>query len=56
MNDEARAQELLDLGALFVAVANDQVLLRKSADDVAARFKARSLPPAPAAPAAPATY
>jgi 4-hydroxy-2-oxoheptanedioate aldolase len=53
MNDEPRAQELLDLGALFVAVANDQVLLRKTADDVAARFKQRG---APKKPEGPATY
>jgi 4-hydroxy-2-oxoheptanedioate aldolase len=39
MLDEPRARECLDLGALFVAVATDQVLLRKAADDVAARFK-----------------
>jgi 4-hydroxy-2-oxoheptanedioate aldolase len=53
MIDEPRAKECLALGALFVAVATDQVLLRKSADEVAARFKRQS--PAPAAPAA-ATY
>jgi 4-hydroxy-2-oxoheptanedioate aldolase len=41
MLDEARALECLDLGALFVAVCTDQVLLRKSADDVAARFARR---------------
>ncbi len=39
MLDEPRARECLDLGALFVAVATDQVLLRKAADEVAARFK-----------------
>ncbi len=38
MLDEPRARECLDLGALFVAVGTDQVLLRKSADDLAARF------------------
>ncbi|USE77809.1 aldolase/citrate lyase family protein [Cupriavidus gilardii] len=38
MLDEKRAQECLDLGALFVAVGTDQVLLRKSADDLAKRF------------------
>lgn len=38
MLDEKRAQECLDLGALFVAVGTDQVLLRKSADDLARRF------------------
>jgi 4-hydroxy-2-oxoheptanedioate aldolase len=38
MVDETRARECLELGALFVAVATDQVLLRKAADEVAARF------------------
>ncbi|TWG78944.1 4-hydroxy-2-oxoheptanedioate aldolase [Cupriavidus gilardii J11] len=38
MLDEKRARECLDLGALFVAVGTDQVLLRKSADDLATRF------------------
>lgn len=42
MIDEARAQECLDLGAVFVAVANDQVLLRKAADDIARRFQERN--------------
>ncbi len=57
MNDEPRARELLDLGALFVAVANDQLLLRKTADEVAARFRApRGPTTAPSAPPAPATY
>jgi 4-hydroxy-2-oxoheptanedioate aldolase len=56
MNDEPRARELLDLGALFVAVANDQLLLRRSADDIAARFKQRGAPAAPASAPAPATY
>ncbi|MGY8524549.1 aldolase/citrate lyase family protein [Paracidovorax citrulli] len=41
MLDEKRAQELLDLGALFVAVGTDQVLLRKSTDDLAQRFGRR---------------
>jgi len=53
MIDEPRARECLALGALFVAVATDQVLLRKSADDVAARFQ-RQLPAAAAA--APPSY
>lgn len=48
MLDEKRAQELLDLGALFVAVGTDQVLLRKSTDDLAQRF-GRSPGAAPAA-------
>ncbi|CAG9166702.1 aldolase/citrate lyase family protein [Cupriavidus respiraculi] len=38
MLDEKRAQQCLDLGALFVAVGTDQVLLRKSTDDLAGRF------------------
>ncbi|MFC4276241.1 aldolase/citrate lyase family protein [Achromobacter aloeverae] len=45
MLDEKRARACLDLGALFVAVATDQVLLRKAADDVAARY-AQHLGPA----------
>jgi 4-hydroxy-2-oxoheptanedioate aldolase len=49
MIDEPRAHECLQLGALFVAVATDQVLLRKAADDVAARF-------ANAAPSQPVSY
>jgi 4-hydroxy-2-oxoheptanedioate aldolase len=44
MIDEQRARECLELGALFVAVATDQVLLRKSADDVAARFARTTAP------------
>ncbi|QNK73864.1 4-hydroxy-2-oxo-heptane-1,7-dioate aldolase [Variovorax sp. PAMC28562] len=58
MLDEPRARECLNLGALFVAVATDQVLLRKAADDVAARFKSASVSGAPvnAAAKAPATY
>jgi 4-hydroxy-2-oxoheptanedioate aldolase len=51
MPDEARARECLDLGALFVAVCTDQVLLRKAADEAAARFRQR-----PAAAPAPASY
>ncbi|GJG97856.1 aldolase/citrate lyase family protein [Cupriavidus pauculus] len=38
MLDETRAQECLDLGALFVAVGTDQVILRKHADALAERF------------------
>jgi 4-hydroxy-2-oxoheptanedioate aldolase len=38
MLDEKRARRCLELGALFVAVATDQVLLRKSADETAARY------------------
>jgi len=44
MLDEKRAQECLDLGALFVAVGTDQVLLRKSADDLARRFQTATEP------------
>lgn len=51
MIDESRARECLELGALFVAVATDQVLLRKSADEVAARFRRDAPSPSPAAPA-----
>jgi len=39
MLDEKRAQECLDLGALFVAVGTDQVILRKHADALAERFQ-----------------
>ena len=41
MLDEPRARQCLDQGALFVAVATDQVLLRKACDETAARFAAR---------------
>ena len=41
MLEEPRARECLDMGALFVAVATDQVLLRKACDDIAARFSGR---------------
>jgi len=44
MLDEKRARACLELGALFVAVATDQVLLRKAADDVAARFAQHRTP------------
>ena len=37
--NEERARECLALGALFVAVALDMVLLREAADACAARFK-----------------
>ncbi len=56
MLDEARARECLDLGALFVAVGTDQVLLRKTADDLAGRFRRTSGMPAPAAPPATGGY
>lgn len=51
MLDEPRARECLDQGALFVAVATDQVLLRKACDDIAARFAGRRV-----ADTAPAIY
>ena len=35
-----RAQQCLELGALFVAVGMDMLLLRAGADALAARFKA----------------
>ena len=40
--NEDRARECLALGALFVAVALDMVLLREAADACAARFKQQS--------------
>jgi len=39
MVDEARARECLDLGAQFVAVALDTILLRDGLDAAAARFR-----------------
>lgn len=39
MVDEARARECLDLGAQFVAVAMDMLLLRNGLEGAAARFK-----------------
>jgi 4-hydroxy-2-oxoheptanedioate aldolase len=39
MVDEARARECLALGAQFVAVSMDLILLRTAADAVAAKFK-----------------
>ncbi len=42
VNNEDRARECLALGAQFVAVALDMVLLREAADACAARFKANS--------------
>lgn len=41
-----RAQQCLDLGALFVAVGMDMLLLRAGADALAARFKAGHITPA----------
>ena len=42
MVDETRARDLLERGALFVAVAMDMLLLRNAADATAARFKTGS--------------
>ena len=42
MVDEARARECIALGAQFVAVGMDLILLRTAADAVAARFKDQS--------------
>lgn len=42
MLDEAQAQECLELGALFVAVAMDMLLLARGAEAVAARFRNES--------------
>jgi 2,4-dihydroxyhept-2-ene-1,7-dioic acid aldolase len=42
MVNEARARECLDLGALFVAVALDTLLLRDAADGTIARFRGES--------------
>ena len=39
--NEARAREVLDLGALFVAVGLDMLLLRDAADALASRFVTR---------------
>lgn len=56
MLDEARARECLDQGALFVAVGTDQVLLRKTADDLAGSFQRTPGASAPAAPPATGGY
>ncbi|KAF1050799.1 MAG: 4-hydroxy-2-oxo-heptane-1,7-dioate aldolase [Stenotrophomonas maltophilia] len=48
MVDEARARELLDLGALFVAVAIDLVLLRIAVDQKAGAFREMTREPASA--------
>lgn len=54
MVDQARARECLDLGAQFVAVALDTLLLRDGLDAAAARFRAPG--PAAAKPPAAAGY
>jgi len=54
MVDEARARECLDLGAQFVAVALDTILLRNGLDAVAARFRAQT--PAAVKPVASGSY
>ncbi len=54
MVDEARARECLELGAQFVAVALDTLLLRDGLDAAAARFRKGPLaanPPGPASTA-----
>ena len=50
MTNEARARECLELGALFVAVALDTVLLRDALDSTAARFCAGTQAPAHSSP------
>ncbi|WP_454724909.1 MULTISPECIES: HpcH/HpaI aldolase family protein [Cupriavidus] len=50
MVDEVRARECLALGAQFVAVALDTVMLRNGLDGVAARFRHPGQAGAPAAP------
>ena len=54
--NEDRARECLALGALFVAVALDMVLLREAADACAARFKKQGGDDGSAAPIARSTY
>ncbi|UZN51924.1 HpcH/HpaI aldolase/citrate lyase family protein [Cupriavidus cauae] len=54
MVDEARARQCLDLGAQFVAVALDTVLLRDGLDGTAARFRASGQ--VPASPASTSGY
>lgn len=55
MADEARARECLDLGAQFVAVALDTLILRNGLDGTAARFRAKA-PAGAAQPAAGSSY
>lgn len=52
MVDEARAREYLALGALFVAVAVDMLLLRQGADAAAARYRQAVAAPGSERPAA----
>jgi 4-hydroxy-2-oxoheptanedioate aldolase len=52
MTDEVRARECLALGALFVAVAVDLLILARGAEAAAKRFAPRPLDPVPA----PAAY
>lgn len=49
MVDEPRARECLDLGAQFVAVALDTILLRNGLDAAAARFRGQTAAEKPAA-------
>lgn len=53
MVNEARARECLDLGALFVAVALDTLILRDGADGTAARYRADATADTPLAPTTP---
>lgn len=55
MADKAMAQMYLDAGAQFVAVGVDTTLLVKAATDLAAHFKTKSNPPAPASAGAQST-
>jgi 4-hydroxy-2-oxoheptanedioate aldolase len=54
MVDEQRARECLELGAQFVAVALDTILLRDGLDAAAARFREKA--PAAVKPATPGSY
>lgn len=54
MVDERRARECLELGAQFVAVALDTILLRDGLDAAAARFREKA--PAAAKPATASSY
>ena len=54
MVDEPRARECLELGAQFVAVALDTILLRDGLDAAAARFREKA--PAAAKPATAGSY
>ena len=53
MVNETRARECLDLGALFVAVALDTLILRDGADGTAARYRSGATPGAAVVPTTP---